>query len=718
MRFAKQILLLAVIPAVVALIAEGLLSSYTARETLRHEAELKLEAVDEIRQEEFQVYLETIRVDLSLYAGSLTTKAALVDFENAWNELGGDQLAKLQKLYITDNPHPLGQKEKLDAANDGSTYSKVHAKYHADYRALQQKRGYYDVFIFNENGDLIYSVFKELDYATNMNSGEWKDTDLANAFRAAIKKSSTDDHTFFDFRPYGPSADAPASFISAPILIDGKTKGALVFQMPVDEINKILSGQVGLGTTGETILIGSDFFARNDTALKKDSILTRRLENEAVTAALSGETGVTITEYEGAEYLIHYKPFEFLGSKYAFMATEQTDEIFAPVNRLLRDIMIEAVVIGLIVCVIGWYFGRRMARPIEEVTKVQTELASGNLDAWVPEYKSPPEVADLCSAMYKFKQETRAAETYRQEQEQFRIETREKQRRQLIGLADSFEGTVSGVIDTLSSSSSQLSSTTSEVSDIANRTAEKSATVRDSAVDAGGDIASVTDSVNEVNSAVEEVATKVSETSKLTNEAARLAEAAASNVAALNASSTKISQVVDLIADIAEQTNLLALNATIEAARAGEAGKGFAVVANEVKSLANQTQNATSEIGGQVSSMLSEIEASTKAVTTITEAVNQTNSTMTSIAGAVEEQAAITGEVARAAQAAREKLDRVIVDIETVADDATATGSATGQLQSATVELSRNSEVLTKETESFIEQIRADDTEEEVAAAE
>ncbi|MEP3124479.1 methyl-accepting chemotaxis protein [Nisaea sp.] len=715
MSLARQILLLALLPAVIALAIEGGVTAYDSSRTLQHEAKMRLEAIDTIRRDQFENYLQSIRDDLSLYANNPTTHGALEQFGAAWDAIESNPEAVLQRLYITDNPHPTGQKENLDDAGDGSTYSDVHRRFHDVFRELLRKRGYYDIFLFNPNGDLIYSVYKELDYATNMNTGEWKDTDLANAFRAGMQKSDTADHSFFDFRPYGPSYDAPASFISAPVVIEGQTKGVLVFQMPVDEINAAMSRQEGLGKTGETILVGSDFLARNDTALVKDAILKRTVDNTAVQAALDGKIGFDSIEINGAPYETHFSSVDFLGTRYAFLATEAEAEIFGPIYDILTHILIEIIVIGSIVAATGYYFGKRLTNPITELTQTQVELAKGNLDAWVPDYKSPREVADLCSALYRLKQESRAASRYRDEQEQFRVETREKQRTAILGLADNFETAVGGVIDALSSSATELSSTSNGVSDTANRTASRSSSVREAANEAGQDIESVTNSVDEVNHAVTEVAAKVTSTSELTNKAAAQAADAAEKVNALNAASSKINDIVSLIADIAEQTNLLALNATIEAARAGDAGKGFAVVASEVKSLASQTQNATEEIRQQVSGMLSEIDSSTKAVSIITDAANETNSTMTEIAAAVDQQASTTSAVAMSARNALAKIQSVVDEISAVADDAMGTGAATEEMQASADELSRNCNLLTNETTKFIAHIRTNDEDAEQA---
>ncbi|MTI10972.1 methyl-accepting chemotaxis protein [Curvivirga aplysinae] len=355
----------------------------------------------------------------------------------------------------------------------------------------------------------------------------------------------------------------------------------------------------------------------------------------------------------------------------------------------------------------------QVVKPLYKIRDALIKLADGDFDTFVPNIEGKGEMADMARATYKFKQESRAAEAYRKEQQEFRIKTREDQRRQIMSLADQFEETVGGVIAALSASSTQLSSTAKEVSEVANRTATKSSGVRDAAHSAGNDMSTVSDSVEEVNRSVNDISTTVAEASQLTTQASEHAAEASEKVAALNASSAKINDIVSLIADIADQTNLLALNATIEAARAGDAGKGFAVVANEVKSLASQTQNATEEISSQVGQMLSEISSSTSAVDQITGAVEQVNATMGQIASTVEHQAGDTQTVASSAKAAMSLVQSVVTDIDAVSADAAGTGSATEELQASAHELSRNSELLAAETEKFIAHIREDRTEDD-----
>jgi methyl-accepting chemotaxis protein len=128
--------------------------------------------------------------------------------------MGEGQTATLQRLYIDDNPNPTGSKENLDFAPDGSVYSTIHAQFHPWFRQFLRERGYYDIFLFDTDGNLVYTVFEELDYATNLNTGQWRDSDLGNAFRAAVQTGAGSDLHFFDFQSYAPSHGAPAAFVS------------------------------------------------------------------------------------------------------------------------------------------------------------------------------------------------------------------------------------------------------------------------------------------------------------------------------------------------------------------------------------------------------------------------------------------------------------------------------------------------------------------------
>jgi len=164
--------------------------------------------------------------------------------------------------------------------------------------------------------------------------------------------------------------------------------------------------------------------------------------------------------------------------------------------------------------------------------------------------------------------------------------------------------------------------------------------------EASGNVSMVAAAIEEMTSTITQIADNADKAAKITAGAVSQTENASLQISELGESAKDIGKVIETITDISEQVNLLALNATIEAARAGEAGKGFAVVANEIKELARQTANATSEIKQRVEGIQHSTRGTVAEITAITKVVNEVNQIVGVIAGAVEEQSSATREIA------------------------------------------------------------------------
>jgi methyl-accepting chemotaxis protein len=328
------------------------------------------------------------------------TRNAILWLSEGWAEL--DQpTEELHQLYITDNPHPIGQKDELEADDDESTYSDTHALYHPWFREFRRERGYYDIFLFDTEGNLIYSVFKEADYATNFLTGPWRDTDLGKAFRAARDNARPGFEAFFDFRSYAPSQNAPASFISSPVLDeDGELLGVLAFQMPMDRINKILQDMDSLGATGETYLVGEDLLMRSDSRFAEEStILARRVEMAAVERALAGEAGAMADEdAQGQKVIAAFAPFDFGGIRWALIGQMAEEEVKAPVVRLGVQTAIVSAVVGVVLLLLGWLLAQSIARPLRRILDAISELATGN-QATIQGEDRFDEIGDLARSM-------------------------------------------------------------------------------------------------------------------------------------------------------------------------------------------------------------------------------------------------------------------------------------------------------------------------------
>ncbi len=184
-------------------------------------------------------------------------------------------------------------------------------------------------------------------------------------------------------------------------------------------------------------------------------------------------------------------------------------------------------------------------------------------------------------------------------------------------------------------------------------TAHEKATVAGSAsTETGAIINSVAAATEELSQSVREITQSMSHARISVEGVFRHTEVATGSAAGLNRSAAAMNNVVALIQDIAGQINLLALNATIESARAGEAGKGFAVVASEVKNLASQAARSTQTIASEIATMQAATGDVVDALGLISSSMTSVLENVTSVAGAMEQQSAVTREIAGNMQSA------------------------------------------------------------------
>lgn len=406
-RISKKYPLIIVALALFAALVTGLVAYNQSSEQMRVEAEGKLVALLESRKAALDSYFTTIREDLRFQAASPLVIDALREFRWAWKQLGGESTETLQRLYITDNPYPTGDKESLDTALDGSDYSVTHKQYHPAFREFLRERGYYDIFLFDPDGNLVYTVFKELDFATNLITGQWRDTDLGKAFRAARDNPKPGFQALFDFRPYEPSYGTPASFISTPVFDEVETFiGVLAFQMPISRLNDVMQVTAGMGKTGETYVVGRDLLMRSDSRFSEEStILKTKVDTATVRKALEGKTGIKVTlDYRGVPVLSAYGPEEVLGVRWAIMAEIDQAEIMVPVHRMRNFMLIVGVVIAVVITAIGVFFALDLSRPIVAMTEVMGRLATRDLKVEIPSPDRRDEIGEMAKALLVFKE--------------------------------------------------------------------------------------------------------------------------------------------------------------------------------------------------------------------------------------------------------------------------------------------------------------------------
>ena len=506
-----------------------------------------------------------------------------------------------QKIFILDNPHKIGEKNELsfDPKYEFISYMKEHDIHHPTLNRFLKEFGLYDILIVNMKGDIVYSTYKEKDFATNLRRDVYKLSPLGRAYFRGLK-AEEGTMVFEDFSYYEPSFNESAAFISSPIFVDGKVQGTLILQLPLNNMNTLLSNTIA-GETNEVYLVGKDFKMKTELRFKDQlgsdfdketgtAIGIYEMENEYVKDALVGKQGTAYYKnYIGRESLMAYAPINIYGTSWAIIGEISIKEVTKEKSTVVKDILLIGIFISLLaIAIIFIFVDKFMGKPLTYIIDTTRDISSGegDLTQRVIITNEKDEFGNLGKNVNKF------------------ISTIQSLINDVKDLGETSRGVSRSITKVSNIISERIKSENGTLSLIS----KTGKTISINLADTTANIKETKNIIIDSNHILGEAKEEIGQLARKVGVASDNQKMLSEKLSILSENAEKIKDVLFVIDDIADQTNLLALNAAIEAARAGEFGKGFAVVAYEVTKLADKTQESLGDVNKIVTIVLDEMK--------------------------------------------------------------------------------------------------------------
>ncbi|MDF1728460.1 MAG: methyl-accepting chemotaxis protein [Sulfitobacter sp.] len=606
---------------------------------------------------------------------------ALTQFTTAWDLKGNRAGPDLQRTYLTENPFPIGEKQKMVKGSDDSLYSTIHAQFHPFFDRAREKHGYYDIFLFDTRGNLIYSVFKEADFATNFINGPYARTGLAEAYRASSNAPSGT-VSFTDFQTYAPSAGLPMAFVSAPVHDEeNRLVGVLAIQLGSDRI------QVAIEQSKEAVDADTAFFVGEDGLLRSSltgpvegGLMDRIALPDYVKQSLGSDQSLSLstTGLQGTKVLASLSDMPIFDTHWHVVVESDLAKDLQPLTDLRRLFVMGGALAILIIALVGWWMASFFIRPLKGLQNHMKLMAQKDYSNEVLDTDRGDEFGQIAKVVSQLQESLGQADRVEARNLEKAAEQREVVEKLSTGLSALSEGSLTSVLSEpfsaefeplrqdFNKSVEELRHLISEVvtscqaihgesdeissgaDELSRRTENQAATLEQTAAA----LDALTANVKQSAQNAKEVEDTVTEAREKALSGKTIVDNAVNTMKEIESSSAEINEILMVIEDIAFQTKLLALNAGVEAGRAGEAGRGFAVVASEVGSLAKRSSEAAQEIktiinsaSKQVAKGVADVSETGEAISAISGRVSHISELMADFAALATEQSGSLDEI-------------------------------------------------------------------------
>lgn len=707
-RIATKLPVIIVSLCLVVSTAIAVLGYFSFKKAILAETENTYQIVTEERRASLQTLFGRIEDDIAGLGNDPSVATALRGLSSVYGVMMDNPTDYLQAAYIDGNPHPVGERDKLDKAEGAVPYNYRHAEFHPYFRNIKNVGGYYDLFLFDMSGNLIYTVYKEADFATNFTDGPYSETGLGQVMRQALDGEQGQIY-FADFAPYAPSNGDPASFVATPVFDAGGAKvGVVAVQIPADLISAITNKAKGLGETGQIYLVGPDLTSRSQSRFEGTFDFFDQLpEVPQVQASRAGgdQFFPDVAGLDGHQVAAESLTMTVFGTRWGIVGEVDLAEIMQPVIAIRNQMVILSLLGAVIAGGLGWLTARSVTNPLGQLGQNMETVSAGNYDARIVNVSRGDEIGSLARILVAFRDQLAFAKDAERERETLQKEQAsvvENLSKALTRLAegdltskintpfhgdydklrldynrsiDRLNDTIGAVVTSAQGIRKRSEDMSKSSDDLSRRTENQAATLEETAAA----LDELTASVKSAATGAREVEKIVADAQTDADESGPVVRNAVEAMTEIEKSSDAISQIIGVIDDIAFQTNLLALNAGVEAARAGEAGRGFAVVASEVRALAQRSSDAAKQIKGLISGSSQQVERGVglvgqagEVLTRIVEHISRISGLMTEIASGAEEQSIGLGEI----NVGVTQLDKVTQQNAAMVEEATASNHA------------------------------------------